>query len=310
MADHADDGDNNDVFVFMGGDQRVPQHVRYVRVHKSVKIIRLKAFGWCKNLVSIEIHDGVEIIVEYAFYCCTSLIEINLSGVRVIGKKAFAGCRALEDVEFGDKLETIAEYAFADTALKIAKLPKVRVIGNFAFKECYQLTHAELSEDLERIGEGVFYFCPLLRRIADNVLVGSAFTHCEDLSQVDLIGGVHETISLLLLESWRDEMNDNIDRINQLLPNTSGYDKMVVIHQWMERVMERIEHYKSEHYALLKNNMTQIELALWKSNIPNVDPAASRDDARVTCGANIIIPHVMSFLNDEEVFPTVRNVPL
>ena len=57
------------------------------------------------------------------------------------------------------------------------------------------------------------------------------------------------------------------------------------------------------HYALLKNNMTQLELALWKSNLPNVDAAVSRDEARVTCGSNIIIPLVLSFLNDNDVFP-------
>ena len=70
----------------------------------------------------------------------------------------------------------------------------------------------------------------------------------------------------------------------------------------MDRVISRLKHYKSEHYALLKNNMTQLELALWKANLPNVD-AASRHDARVTCGANIIIPHVLPFLNDADEFP-------
>ena len=106
-------------------------------------------------------------------------------------------------------------------------------------------------------------------------------------------------------------MNDEIDRINQVLPNTRTDLKTSAIQQWMERVLERIEHYKSEHYTLLKNNMTQLELALWKSNLPNdVDAAESRHEARVTCGANIIIPHVLSFLNDEEAFPTVQAIPL
>jgi hypothetical protein len=96
-----------------------------------------------------------------------------------------------------------------------------------------------------------------------------------------------------------------------------------------------MEHFKKEHYALLKKNMTQLELALWKanlheevdekeqethpakkarleepssaaekvdSNLQNVEFARKR--ARVTCGANLIIPHVLSFLNDEDVFPT------
>ena len=79
MADHADDGDDNDVFIYMGGDQRVPQHVTHVRVHKSVKIIRYRAFQNCR-LVSIEMHDGVEIIEFMVFYQCKSIIRIKLPG--------------------------------------------------------------------------------------------------------------------------------------------------------------------------------------------------------------------------------------
>ena len=33
------------------------------------------------------------------------------------------------------------------------------------------------------------------------------------------------------------------------------------------------------------------------------DIDGARRAARVTCGANIIIPHVLSFLNDADVFP-------
>ena len=88
----------------------------------------------------------------------------------------------------------------------------------------------------------------------------------------------------------------------------------------MERVINRIDHYKSEHYALLKEDMTQLELSLWKANLheeeekekeqeeqptkkAKLDAAASRHEARVTCGASIIIPHVLSFLNDNDEFP-------
>ena len=62
--DHADDDD--DVFVYMGGNQEVTWDVRRIRVHKDVNIITARAFQGCCNLVSIEIHDGVEIIEKYA----------------------------------------------------------------------------------------------------------------------------------------------------------------------------------------------------------------------------------------------------
>ena len=70
VAIMADEGDNNDVFVYMGGDQQVPWDVTHVRVHKSVKIIPFRAFFRREHLVSVEMHDGVEIIEEGAFNNC------------------------------------------------------------------------------------------------------------------------------------------------------------------------------------------------------------------------------------------------
>ena len=316
MADHADGGNNdNDVFVYMGGS--IPEHLKdtitHVRIHKSVKIITRSAFRECYNLVSIEMHDGVEIIEKEAFFLCTSLRGVKLTGVRVIESGAFSSCTALTDV-FGDKLESIGQYAFNHcTSLRSIKLSKVRIIGYYAFHQCEQLTEPELPEDLERIGGRAFFRCFRLTHIAmplkNNVLGEDVFDACDNLSQVYLVGGIHKTVSSLLIDSWRDEMNDEIDRINQLLPNTATSEKTALIQQWMESVRDRIRHHKSQHYALLKNSMTQLELALWKANLPNVD-AARRDEARITCGTNIIIPHVLSFLNDEEVFPTVRDIPL
>ncbi len=327
MADHADDGDNNDgVFVYMGGE--IPEHLRetitHVRIHKSVKIITREAFSECHHLVSVEMHDGVEIIETHAFWDCRSLRRIKLPGVRVIEGAAFEGgafsyCTALEYVEFGDKLETIKGSAFNGcTGLTTIKIPNIRFLGSYAFQKCHQLTDVELSEDLEAMAGWVFLKCRRLRRIAmplkPNLIGNGPFLECDALSQVDLAGGIHKTVSSLLLDSWKNEMNDEIGRINRDLPiapaDKTAANKARTIRQWMERVLERIEHYKSEHYTLLKEDMTQLELALWKVNLPKVDAAASRHEARVTCGANIIIPHVLSFLNDEEVLPTVRNVPL
>ena len=327
--DHADDDNDDDVFVYMGGE--IPQHLRetitHVRVHKSVKIITREAFKRCRNLVSIEMHNGVEIIEKLSFWACHSLRRIKLPGVKVTGERAFAGCRALENVEFGDKLETIGRRAFQSTSLRKIQLPKVRAIGIRAFTECEQLTEVELSEDLEVIEEGAFEDCPNLRRVAlplkDNLLDveedfedDDAFTNCANLSQVDLIGGIHKTISSLLLDSWKNEMNDEIDSINRDLPNTRHYEKTVLIQQWMERVIRRIEHYISEHYALLKEFTILLELALWKakldesqderslgSNQPakkvRVDTKASRQEQRITSGASIVIKNVLPFLGLE-----------
>jgi hypothetical protein len=338
MADHADEGGNDDVFIYMG--RLIPQHLRetitHVRIHKSVKIITERAFEDCANLVSIEMHDGVEIIEGYAFFCCRSLRGIKLTGVRVIEDDAFCECTALTDVEFGDELETIGEFAFTSTALRNVKLPKVRNVGKCAFGDCNQLTTAEFSKYLNRIEREAFCDCIRLRRIAiplKDMLYYGVFHDCDDLSQVDLVGGIHKTISSLLLDSWRHEMNDDIHQINRDLPNTPADEKTAAIRRWTGRVIRRIEHFKSKHYAFLKEDMTLLELALWKANLNenggeqishhctllkndmtllqlsywkekfDKELAVARQKTRVNCGADIVIPHVLSFLNDADEFP-------
>ncbi len=90
----------------------------------------------------------------------------------------------------------------------------------------------------------------------------------------------------------------------------------------MEIVLQRIEHYKLEHYSLLEKATTQFELALslWKTKlldetfgdvIVGTEGARttrgqlkrarleSRQVARVTCGADIIIKNVVPFLKLE-----------
>jgi hypothetical protein len=182
-------------------------------------------------------HDGVEVIEDQAFCYCVSLRGINLPGVRVIGKSAFNHCEELADVEFGEKLETVEGHAFVHTALRNIKLPNVRVIEDYVFHGCKHVTEVELSEDLERIGGWAFQNSPLRRIVMplkDNMFRKDVFYRCENLSQVDLIGGVHKTVSSLLLGSWRNEMSDEIDRINRDLPYTPTYDKTAAIRQWME----------------------------------------------------------------------------
>ena len=107
-------------------------------------------------------------------------------------------------------------------------------------------------------------------------------------------------------------MQEEIDRINQTLPGTRAFEKTQPIQQWIKRVLGRMEHYKSEHQMLVKEAMTQLELALWKvklldegkeENCLNVatkevkiDVEAARKEHRVTCGASIVIKNVLPFL--------------
>ena len=352
----------------------------------GIKVIENRAFSDCTALEEVEFGDNLEAIEYQAFFgCraleniefigvklesidpgvfayCTALRRIKLSGVEHIKQHAFDNCTALEEVEFGETLKFIDQQAFLHcTSIRNIKLSKVLIIGDYAFSECRQLTDVELSEDLEAIGGGsgyggTFENCRSLRRIAiplkDDLLNGpGAFCGCDNLSQVDLVGGIHKAIASLHLESWRIAMNEEVDRINQDLPNLGAEDyetpnnKTAAIEDWLGRVLQRIEHYTSEHYALLKEAITLLELAAWKANLikedngysleekqlvvkrakldeecgdtstkaividvkGKIDANAARQAARVTCGADIIIKNVLPFLNDNEVFSSFLN---
>jgi hypothetical protein len=329
----AEGGMNNilpsgNIFVYTG-EQEVPADVTHVIIDRSIKIIPEQAFYGCEKLVSVEFHDGVEEIKGLAFDGCHSLRGIKLPGVKEVGWEAFMDCFSLTDVEFGDKLEIIGRGAFNGChSLRKIKMQSVRRIGCGAFSGyCEQLTDVELPA-VEWIGNGAFNGCRSLRRIAipSKGIIFSfciqeryyQFRECENLTTVDLVGGIHKTIASLLLESWKDDMNQEIGRINQVLPITSANEKTDVIKQWIRSVLERIEYFKDEHKRLLKKVIPQLlALAVWKAKLdvkeeddPNtnvkvqakeakIDVEGKRKERRITSGADIIIRNVLPFLKLE-----------
>ena len=319
MADNQllldDFGGGDDVFVYTGGEQRVPRDVK-----RNVDTVPERAFIDCVNLIEVEGHDKLKKIEENAFHFCPSLRRVKrMTGLIEIEAKAFYGCEALSDVDF-DKLEIIGQNVFYScSSLLSINMPSIRMVGVCAFQSCDALTDVVLGKDLERIERGAFNVCAVLRRLvvplkSDLFFDEHAFTLCEDLSRVDVLaGGIHKTISSLHLKTWRNEMKEEIDRINLTLPRISGRGKHIVIREWITRVLTRMEHYRSEHKVLVKEAMTLLELALWKAKIINetdekkcniskkakIDDEAARKEHRVTCGASIVIKNVLPFLSLE-----------
>ena len=297
---------DDEIFVYMGGDQRVPDGVRRARIHKSVKIIRKLAFYHRWYLISVELHDGIEIIEENAFYGCRWLRGgIKLLGVKIIKECAFYNCTALTDVEFGDKLETIETASFYSCRkLRNIIMPSVGTIGVRAFAECKQLAELDLPEDLETLEYKAFYGCQHVERIImplkDDMVAVNVFNGCSNLTSLSLGGGTHNTVASLHLETWRSEMKDEINRINHVLPNTEA--KTTEIRRWMRSVNRRFNHYKTEHALLLKEAKTLLELAVWKAKIDQneerlkPDTQSERRTQRITSGASTIIKNVLPFL--------------
>ncbi len=319
----ADQVARDDIFVYTGG--RAPQHVVNAIIDESVDKIDDNAFFNNKNLKSVVCHDGELEIGKWAFGFCLSLQSIKMSGVKIIEQSAFYECYSLTHVEL-DKLETVGHSAFTScTSLKQLKLPKIKTVGEDAFSKS-GVHEAEFGEDLETIGSGAFNSVPL-RRIAiplkDEMFqlndwsgTYTQFFECFILAKVDLVGGIHNTVASLPFESWRNEMNDEIQRIHQILPGTTQCrnSKANVIRQWIRSVIRKIDHYKAEHRAILKEATTSLELALWDAKLENgkedkhsleeptaakkakIDVEGSRKDARITSGADIVIKNVLSFL--------------
>jgi hypothetical protein len=324
MADNQlllnDNGGDGGVFVYTGGDQRVPRDVKRVRIAENIDTIPWRVFYQCIQLIEVEGHNRLRKIEDSAFYQCHSLRRVTkMTGVVEIEKNAFDSCWALSELEF-DKLEIIGNGAFIlCSSLRSINLPSIRRVYYGAFMHCAALTDAVFGEDLERIGGAALWDCTALRRISiplkyELIIGNTSFSHCENLSNVDtLAGGIRKTISSLHMETWRNEIEGEIDRINRTLPNIQSPEKAGAILQWIRFVLLRTEHYRSEHQILLKEAMTLLELALWKAKLLNeadekkcnfdvvaketkIDADAARKEHRVTCGAGIVIKNVLPFL--------------
>jgi hypothetical protein len=327
MADHAA---GDDIFVYTGG--RAPQHVVNAIIDESVDKIDNDAFRRNRNLKSVVCHDGLLKVGEFAFGHCRSLQRVKMPGVKIIEKYAFYDCNSLTHVEL-DKLETVGDFAFCRcTSLKRVKMPKVKTIGQNAFADS-GVEDAEFGEELETIRSNPFWDSKL-RRIAIPLKDGmfefieylrnfNQFHGCPNLATVELVGRIHKTVASLHIESWRDEMSEEIQRINQILPSTVQVEKTDVIRQWMQSVSTKIDHYKAEHRVLVKEATTLLELALWKAKLAGITAeddkkcslvsaaantvknakidveGARRKEARITSGADIIIKNVFSYLKME-----------
>ena len=108
-------------------------------------------------------------------------------------------------------------------------------------------------------------------------------------------------------------MIDEINRINRDLPNTPADEQTAAIKEWMDSVIDKMDHYKAEHHRYVKEAVTLLELALWKAKLDEkeedsaerktktakLDSESVRKEKRVTCGADTVIRNVLPFLKLE-----------
>eukprot|EP00984_Skeletonema_dohrnii_P030268 scaffold21639_cov77-Skeletonema_dohrnii-CCMP3373.AAC.2 len=297
-------------YIFTGGV--VPRHVTRVRIHESISVIPARAFYQHPNITELYCHDAVKKVEEYAFRQCRSLRIVIMRGVKAVDRDAFFGCAALAHVECGE-LKIIGHHAFAwCNNLRSFNLPSIKIVEGAAFVKCAALTNIKFGNKLDSIRWSAFAHCTSLERstlpLKDGMITDdNVFQGCENLKRVVLIeGDLHETITALLLEEWKKDMNEEIESIKQILPTTpaGSYEnvggKAVAIRVWITNVLHKIIHYKAEHNNYLKEATITLELALWKKRLSEINISEGdeegRASCRVKCGADIVMKNVLPFL--------------
>ena len=275
-------------FNYTGAEgEDIPDGATHITIDESCSFVRSYAFRWHDNIVEVICHDRVEKIEKEAFRCCLKLRRVIMPGVKALERDAFDSCRALTDVECG-KLEIIDIYAFEScTSLYCINLPSARIVEEGVFWECTELTDVKFGIKLERFGYRAFFRCYSLERITiplkDGLITpNSTFQACENLKHINLVEEeiLHETIAALQLEEWRNDMGEEIDSINQILPTTyAGYyenfggeedgQKARAIRRWIGSVLHKIILYQAEHQLLLNEAASTIHHVLPQDIVMN-----------------------------------------
>lgn len=304
------EGENDEIFVYTGGD--VPLYVTRLRIDRSIKIVPDLAFSERENLLEVFVDEGVEKIGYGVFYNCKSLRRINFpSTLRVIGMLAFGFCLNLEDAQLNNGLKLIQELAFSQcSSLKRLNIPSSLItLGKEAYTGCTSVKELVLPACPGRpgIGYAAFRDCTSLERVVTplNIHLMSTnhqiFSGCKKLEHVELTGARELVSSLCIEQVKRTQLENEILRLNRILPKLKDDRKLTKLHKWTESIHYKIESSKLVHNKnIMKQALTSIELGLWKIKLAN-DHVTSRNkrkraQCRVNCGVDVVIKNVLPFL--------------
>jgi len=206
--------DDHGVLVRYDGDQEE------VKLPENIKTISFGAFLDKSKIKKVVLPEGLKRIEEYAFYSCTSLEEVIIpDSVESIGRLAFGNCSSCKKIYLGKNLKEIEEFAFGiceslekievsdcnliysskdgilyDKDQKILKLCPSSISGSIS-----------IPRTVEVIGEYAFTACKKLRSIfrPDGKLLSiedAAFYGCEELTDLDIMGGIEKIGSCAFAE--------------------------------------------------------------------------------------------------------------
>ncbi len=146
--------------------------VKTVKLPNTIKEIGSYAFGYCVNLVEVNIPEGVIGINAGTFYCCKKIVSLQLpSTIKNIGNEAFIDCVSLERINIPGECENIGNDAFS-WCLALKKLTIEDGITPLELGYAYNFgpmwqSHMEPYYYPSKFYRGLFNDCPL-----ENLYVG------------------------------------------------------------------------------------------------------------------------------------------
>ena len=195
--------------------------LKSVTIPEDLEYIGTYAFGFCRQLSSIDLPDSIRHIdygaFDYTaiyddpnrwdhglFYVGNWLIDAddNITaanvrpGTRGIACSAFSVCKNLTDVTLPKDLRFIGEnaFSFCDKLRNILIPNSVETIGTCAFTCCSGLRSVSLPKQITEIDEGVFSECTSLTeiKIPNSVtsIGGGAFSGCSSLKNLTIPNSV------------------------------------------------------------------------------------------------------------------------
>ncbi|KAL7529029.1 hypothetical protein ACHAWF_007585, partial [Thalassiosira exigua] len=269
--------------------------------------IGLGAFRHCKALVEVDLsHLELLKIRPSTFTGCNLLKGLTLPSTLVaIEDHAFFSCGALRRVELPNGLQKVGDDAFSFCGeLEILTIPSTLVaIGKRAFGGCLSLRTVEFGQGVHHVGEGAFDECLSLDgiKIPQNAFVieWGDDTSCvmvedttfpledEDVERTVVSGNLGQ--SEHLLAEVEEKINIILGR-HCTIEEKLGQIRSMIFHVKMVDATTCLE------LALLKANMEK-EQNLTAAPITRKRRRETRESSRVICGAEIVIPNVLSFLD-------------
>ncbi len=147
----------------------VPENLKEVIITAPCKMIPLRAFEGCTNLISITIPETVTTIDGYAFYKCTSLTNIKIpDSVISIGSSAFYNTVDYNDVSnWENEVLYISNHLIkANTSIADCNIRQgTKTIASSAFNGCTGLTNITIPDGVKSIGSSAFNGCTSLTSI-------------------------------------------------------------------------------------------------------------------------------------------------